>query len=218
MRRAGGSGQGRSGGAGAWIPASAGMTEGEGRLLGGVGPRLRGGDGCERRGRRGVWVVRLWDSFGFRLLVVSGGTLRCLFRLRCLFGWRALAGLWLACQDATRREVPLRPLDLSRVDLLVSGTGVTPDGSAYSPLRRMASGRARPSLGAPMARQADSGPHKTSMPRLCLAAVRRRHHCGWTPATERWFYAVCLEQVGAGSRFRSASGRVRWGLRPFATA
>ena len=126
-------------------------------------------------------------------------------------------GRWRV-RDATRREVPLRPLDLSRVDLLLSGTGVTPDGRACSPLRRMASGRARPSLGAFVARQADSGPHKTGMPRLCLAAVRRRHHCGWTPATERWFYAVCLEQVGAESRFRSASGRVRWGLRPYATA
>ena len=63
------------------------------------------------------------------------------------FGWRV--------RTRHAREVPLRPLDLSRVDLLVSGTGVTPDGRACSPLRRIASGRARPSLGAPMARQAD---------------------------------------------------------------
>ena len=71
---------------------------------------------------------------GSWLLVVSGGTLRCLFRLRLLVCWRALAGLlgWRV-RDATRREVPLRPLDLSRVDLLVSGTAVTPDGSAAPP-------------------------------------------------------------------------------------
>ena len=37
----------------------------------------------------------------------------------------------------------------------MSGTAVTPDGSACSPLRRMALGRVRPSLGARMARQAD---------------------------------------------------------------
>ena len=93
------------------------------------------------------------------------------------FGWRV--------RTRHAREVPLRPLDLSRVDLLVSGTGVTPDGRACSPLRRMASGRARPSLGAPMARQADSGPHKTDMPRLCLAATQRRHPLGRAPTTER---------------------------------
>ncbi len=39
----------------------------------------------------------------------------------------------VACQDATRREVLLRPLDLSRFGLLLSGTAVTPDGSAAKP-------------------------------------------------------------------------------------
>ena len=75
----------------------------------------------------GVWVVRLWDSFGFRLLVVSGERFAAcsVGALWPAFGWRV--------RDATRREVPLRPLDLSRVDLLLSGTAVTPDGSAAPP-------------------------------------------------------------------------------------
>ena len=64
-----------------------------GRLLGGVGPRFRGGDGCERRGRRvlGLFVGPLWVS-GW--LVVSGGTHR--YPFRCwLCGWRSgLAGGW----------------------------------------------------------------------------------------------------------------------------
>ena len=116
------------------------------------------------------------------------------------FGWRV--------RTRHAREVPLRPLDLSRVDLLVSGTGVTPDGRACSPLRRIASGRARPSLGAPMARQADSGPHKTGMPRLCLAAAQRRHPLGERLRRSDCFYAAMpREQVGVRSRGFGARSR-----------
>ncbi len=94
-----------------------------------------------------LWVPVVGGLRGNASLPVPFAAAFLLARFGRPLGWRV--------RDATRREVPLRPLDLSRVDLLLSGTGVTPDGSAYSAFRHMASGRARPSLGAFVARQAD---------------------------------------------------------------
>ena len=90
------------------------------------------------RGRgRGLGVFGVVGLGGLLWVPVAGGlrgnaSLPVPFAL--LVCWRALAGLlgWRV-RDATRREVPLRPLDLSRVGLLVSGTAVTPDGSAAPP-------------------------------------------------------------------------------------
>ncbi len=108
-------------------------------------------------------------AISFRLVSVGNASLPVPFAAACLLA-RFGRPFGVACQDATRREVPLRPLDLSRVDLLLSGTACDTGRVGRSAFRRMASGRARPSLGAPMARQAD----RDLTRRVCHVLVLRQ--------------------------------------------
>ena len=134
--------------------------------------RVAGSWGCS------VWGL-LWVS------VASGLWLRGCFgspgeriATRSVWGCSSVGALgrhsWSASQDTTRLGGSAAPARPPRVwPTSVRHERVTPDESTCSTLRRMASGRVRPSPGAPGSTGRHSGPRKTSMPRTRLVVAQR---------------------------------------------
>ena len=170
------------------------------------------------------WGCSVWgDSFGFRWLRGCFGFPGERIATRSVWGCSSVGALgrhsWSASQDTTRLGGSAAPARPPRVwPTSVRHERVTPDESTCSPLRRMASGRVRPSPGAPGEHGAAFG---TSQDKYATHSS-----CGSStspPSSGRRLRrsdntARCLEQDGAESRPRSASEHVRWGLQPYATA
>ena len=156
-----------------------------------------------------LWIPGCWWSPGERFAACSVCGCLSVGALWPAFGWRV--------RTRHAGEVPLRPLDLSRVDLLVSGTGVTPDGPAAPPFAAWRGAE----FVLHSARRWRAKRIRDLTRQVCHVFVLRQLNVA-APLGERLrrsgFSREASGSLAPIPRSRRALGHVRWGLRPFATA